>query len=1207
MHFSNKAGAEISCAEMTVPRSCLWRRFKPIFFSSHSFKTAFKVLKLTCFILLAAFLQVSARGYAQKVKVVGQNMTMKQVFEKIEDQTGFGVFIDHDLLVSLRPVTLNEKESSLDNVLNKCFQYQATPLGYSISNRTISIYKKGPENSPSQIAPQATIDVSGKITDSAGAPLAGAIIQLAGANKSTTTDDQGVFKINGISPDAVLVVSFVGFTTRRIEVQGRTSIGVTLQISSRQMAAVVLEFNNGYGAVSQARTSGSYALVDNKLFNRSVNTDVISHLEGVVPGLLFNRNTSSGVELSIRGSSTLFSNNQPLIVVDNFPYDGDINNINPNDILSVTVLKDAAAASIWGVKSGNGVIVITTKKGKKGQPMAIEANVSTTLSQKQDLYYSRNFLPSSDFIPVEQNLFNKGYYDAQLTDPAQPPVSPIVQALANVRNGITSQSEADDLINANKKIDVRHQLSKYFYQQALTQRYAVNIRGGSDKTAYFFSAGYDKDRMGLVGNKNNRFTLLGNTDFLLTKQLTFTVGINYVRTSSVSNSPVPNITAGGIHQAIYPYAQFVGSNGQAAAIVKDYNLSWVDNSSVQAGLLDWHFRPLDELRFAENSASTLDNRINLGLKYNLPFGLKFSSLYQYEIEKGNTENYYSDSTYFARNLVNSFAQSNAGSWSFPIPIGGVLQQSQSDLTAHHFRAQLENIYLIDAENQWNAILGAEISQSITRSVSSPTTYGYDKSNDSYQNVNYVDYFPNNPNIYNSSQIPGGPSFYKFTDRYISYYGNLSYTYKGLYTFTGSGRIDKSNLFGVETNRKSVPLYSLGVLWDLAREKFFKISWLPIIRLRATYGLNGNVNKSATAVTTLNELSNNQYFGLPFAQVVYPGNPDLRWERIQVSNIGLDFGVRDNLISGTIEYYRKKGTNLFSNAPLPPSTGWPVYYGNTANIKGNGIDITLNSRLVNSRNFQWNSTFIISRSVEKVTKYLDVTPTSLFIVANASSSTIAPTVGRPIYSLYAYKFAGLSHDSGDPQGYIDGKASTDYSTIISNAKVDSLHFIGSARPTVYGSWRNAISFKGITLSANVIFKMNYYFKRSSISYGGLFNGWVGNMDFLKRWQQPGDEHRTNIPSMPTEVTNFDPNRDSFFNNSDALATKGDHIRLQDITISYDMNSGFLLKRGIQSARLYAYVNNIGILWRANRQGLDPDVFLGAMPNPRTYSLGINLGF
>jgi TonB-linked SusC/RagA family outer membrane protein len=1043
-------------------------------------------------------------------------------------------------------------------------------------------------------------------------PLPGATIQLSDSKIQVASGRNGDFKILTSDSTGILTVSFLGYHSKQIPFSpGNTGpFNVLLTPNASELKEVIV--STGYQTLPRERATGSFVQIDSTLINRRVSTDVISRLEGIVSGLLFNRNTSASsngaLDISIRGHSTLFSNDQPLVVVDNFPYDGDINNINPNDVASITILKDAAAASIWGVRSGNGVIVITTKKGKLNQKLSIELNANLTIGDKPNLYYDPNYLDANDFINVEQALYKTGFYNSAISSGYQV-ISPVVQILANQTTGSITATDANNQINALRGLDVRNQLEKYFYRKSADQQYNLNFRGGGDKSDYYLSLGYDNDLANQVGNNNDRITINSNYNFYPVKNLQLSAGIFYTKTNAQNNSTVADINNINGKSQIYPYAQIADATGNPLSVVHNYSQNFV-NGATNAQLLDWNYRPLDELQSADNTSSAFDNRLNFGLKYSFLSGFNVDFKYVFENTQTTTNNYFNENTYYTRNLINEFTQVNSnGTLSYPVPEGGILQSANASLLSQHIRGQLNYTKDWGAKNSFTALLGSEWSSAVNTLTNQSPAYGYDNSTGAnYSNIDYLDYYSLNPRGTGSLQVPNGQIYSSTTDHFISYFSNAAYTYDNIYTFSISGRIDKSNLFGVNTNQKAVPLYSAGLSYNISKEQFYKIDWLPVARLRITYGYNGNINKTATAVTTISQQSNSYYSGIPYANIANPGNPDLQWEKDRIINLGFDFGLLNQIITGSAETYFKKGINLFGNSSLPPSSGFSTFFGNTANTAGHGVDITINSHNIYNQNFKWLTSFLYSYAFDKVTKYgVTSTTTSYLTQGDGNSGTITPLVGAPLFGIYSYRSGPLTHNTGDPQGYLNGTLSTDYASIIKNTPVSGLIYNGPSRPTSFGSFRNTFIYKDLSLSFNVIYKLDYYFRRSSIQYSALYSSWLGNKDFDKRWQKPGDEAFTTVPSMPLPTA--DPNRDFFYTFSQTLVDNGDNIRLQDISLNYDLTKTLLKNSPFSNLSVYAYINNVGILWRANHDGLDPDVYslpggnMTSLPLPRTFSIGL----
>ncbi|MBB5440609.1 TonB-linked SusC/RagA family outer membrane protein [Pedobacter sp. AK017] len=1164
------------------------------------------IMRLTTVILIISLLQVTASTFGQRITMNQHDVPLSSVLKEIRKQSGYDVFYDSKIISKDEKVSVKLSGATVEEAMTRVLK--GLPLTFEVGEKEINIKKRDePSFLERLIARFQAIDVRGKVLDENGQPLAGATVRVKGTNRSVTTNNDGVFFIQNVDEDAVLEISYVGYKTR--EVKAAKEIGdIKMEMGSSDLEEVNVEVNTGYQTLPKERATGSFAQVDNKLFNRRVSTDVLSRLEGVVPGLLFNRNTgaaSQGVtDISIRGYSTLFSDAQPLIVVDNFPYDGRIQNINPNDVESITVLKDAAAASIWGSRSGNGVIVITTKKGKLNQKTTAEINTNLTIAEKPNLWYSPNYINTTDFIDLELEMYNKGYYDDEILDAAQP-ISPVIAILARRDAGSISASEASKQIDDLRKVDRRDGLLKYFYQKNVNQQYNANIRGGTTNSNFAFSLGYDNNKSNLVGNTNDRYTLNANYNYSLNKDWQLSSLVNFIQTNENINTVLNDTKyfAGG---RSYPYVRFSDEGNNALPITKDLNPLWLADPTSQEGLLDWNFRPLDELRLADNKEKLSDARVSLGTSYRFLDGFSAEIKYAYQRSINIHENYNSIDSYYARNIINRFTNVN-GSPRNPVPIGGILYKGNNVTNSNRFRGQLNYAHDFNNNHNLTAIFGTEVSNVINEN-DNVLTYGYNKENKTFQNVDFVNQYPFIPSFGQTAQIPSNLSFYRITDRYVSYFGNASYSYFSKYIVSLSGRIDKSNLFGVNTNQKSVPLYSVGVSWDMSRENFFPSKLLSQSKLRVTYGYNGNVNKSAAALTTLRQQSGSWYNGLVYSQVNTPGNPELRWEKVKMLNIGYDFSFKNQILTGSIEFYQKRSVDLFATSALAPSTGFSSFFGNTASTEGRGWDIVLTSNNIKSDSFKWATDLLYSYALDKVVDYYNEPTNGGAIESGAVGGYIYPVEGKPVFSVYSYPSAGLDPQTGDPRGYVNGEISNDYQNIL-NVPFENLKFHGTSRPTSFGSLKNTFSYKQLALSFNLVYKFDYYFFKSSVQYSSLFNYGIAHQDYYKRWQNPGDEMSTNVPSL--QYPPVDELRDLFYTRSSELVLKGDHIRLQDIMLSYELSRNAKNKLPFESLTVYSYINNVGLLWKANKDGLDPDLYYGrnadTFPLQKTFAIGIKATF
>lgn len=1165
--------------------------------SSHSGHPGTKlmlIMRLTIFLIILASFKVTAGTYAQSISFSGTNVPLEKALSVIKQQTEYVVFYDYNLLQKAKPVTISADNITLRSFLDMVLKDQS--LIYVIKDKTIIISKRTRAATPvsAENILSIFVPVTGRVVDSLGNPLVGATITVKGSTERALTDADGKFSLNANAGDE-LVVTYVGFNTVTFRLSGELSaVNITMKYDTTKLDEVAV-VSTGYQDIPQERATGSFVVIDKVLFNRAVSTNVLDRIKDLVPGILFNK-AAAGVTTSnmiIRGPANTRGNSNPLIVVDNFPYSGDINNLNPNDVETVTVLKDAAAASIWGARSGNGVIVITTKKGKFNQKLRADLNINTTFNAEPDIYKITSFLPSASYIDVERQLFAKGdYVDEFANVTSFPAVSPVVEILEKQRKGLISQAEADAQINAYRNIDVRDEYSKYMYRGASNQQYALNISGGNEKAAYTLSMGYDKLNGEMVRNSNDRFTLKSYAVFAPIKNLQVTTSVTYTQanTNNNNNQSLGSTFYNG-QALLYPYAQFADASGQALPIIMTYRPAYVDSMRT-LGFLDWKYRPLDERNNADNSSQLRDLMLNLDVRYKIRPYLDISFQYMNENQHTVDKNYVSTAMYSTRNSINRFSQYNASTKkiTYILPNGGILNGGDGVVDGYAYRGSL-NLNKTFGLHNVSAIAGGEIRQQETNSYKT-LIYGYnDELGIGSNNLNFNTQYPVLPLGTATITAPTGVTT-TITNRYVSYFANASYTYNGRYTASISGRKDGTNFFGVNANDRFTPLWSAGLSWDISKEEFYHVHWLEYLKLRATYGYNGNVSSGSGYITGNYQqaiLTNLTSIGSLSAP-----NPELNWERVRNVNVGIDFALRNNKFGGTIELFKKEGVDIVQAINIAPSTGFSSFQGNAAATSAKGIDLSLYTTVVN-RAIKWNVYLINSVLRERVTRY-DVPLTSSSFRNNGGAIAM---IGKPLFGIYGYKWAGLDPANGDPRGYFKGNVSKEYSNIMNNFALDSLAYVGTSRPPVWGSLRNEVSWKGLTLSAIVSYKLNYYFRRTSISGNMADLVSTGmNVDYDKRWQKAGDEKFTNVPSLAYPSVSA---RSTFYQYSEALVEKGDHIRLQSIRLAYTIPP-FYRVPAVQGINVYAYANNLGILWKANKYGLDPDNAL-SYPVPFSISFGI----
>lgn len=1050
-----------------------------------------------------------------------------------------------------------------------------------------------------------TLMLNGTVRDNqSGLELPGALITAMPGRSSTVADENGEFSLPLPTGKYELTVRFMGFETYRESITVPRVGELVLELVPLELGLEEVQvFATGYQKIPKTRASGSFVSVDEELIDRRVSTNLVDRLEDVTSGLILNRTGDVGRDpITIRGRSTLGRFSQPLIVIDNFPYDGTLEDINPNDIASVTVLRDAAAASIWGARAGNGVIVITTKSGVKNQPLQVSLTASANWFEKTDPFLAPD-LSVNDYIDVEQKLFATGYYNSTLNNLSNPAVTPVVEILALQRSGSISEEEAGRRIDKLRDSDLRRDTEQYLLQSRLSQQYSLGLSGGGSSHRYRVALGYDYLRLPDRGNSADRLSLDLKNDFsLMGDKLTVRTGLYAVKNKDIDQNAGQDDLYFTSLQDLYPYARLVGDDGSPLEVYRQFN-SALKRTASELGLLDWDYIPLEEI--GQNTTTDLgdDWRINLGLDYKLLKGLKLGVLYQYWQNSRTTETLYTTDSYFARELINQFTEvDSSGNLIRNIPMGGILDQSSYRSNSHSARA------IADYGIKWNKLelssfAGTEVKKLDFESAGS-RYYGFDPERSSIHAVNYtVPYVQfNDPRI--TQLVSNRESIGSGADRFYSLFANASLEYDTRYLLTMSARKDASNLFGVSTNQKSVPLWSAGLSWTLSEERFYNRDKLPYVRFRFSYGYNGNVDRSLSAFTTARMTSNNSLTQLPYAQIVNPPNKNLRWEKIKITNLAMDLESKNGRINGTLELYRKVGLDLIGQSPYAPSSGITTFTGNTASTLTKGYDLMLETKNLSGR-LGWATTLLWSGVKEEVTDYeIEPNPTSLLNYSAAGQGgTYFPLIGRPLFGVYSLPWAGLNPETGAPLGMLGGEPSEEYRSILNTATLEDIKYHGPARPTMFGSLRNTFSYRGFSLSANISFRFNYFFRRSSVQYSAILMGRGGHSDYALRWQNPGDELLTQVPSEPAAR---DTNRDSFYRNSSVLIEKGSHIRFQDIRLGYRVQKNSVgILSAFERAEIFLYANNLGMIWKATGSDWDPD-FGWAIPR-KSLAIGINLDF
>jgi TonB-linked SusC/RagA family outer membrane protein len=1180
------------------------------------------VMKLTLVLLTVGFLNVHAKGLSQNIHFSGKNVPLESVFSSVEKQTGFVFMYKESLLKASRPVSIQAKNLPLEQFLSEIFKTQ--PFDYIIKGKSIFISPKPISGSSDRqlnrsgtdllIHAYTLIAVRGRVVDEKAAPIEGISVRVKGTNAGTTTDRSGEFSLN-LPAGSTLVLTGVAYQTQEVLVTEQTYLVVVMKPKINKLDTSVI-VSTGYQTIPRERATGSFGIVTAKQLAQIPTVSLFERLQGLVPGMNISTKTTAGKSrngsITIRGLSTIVSSSSrvstdPLLVIDGFPSQlsisaGGLDFMNPDDIEQITVLKDAAAASIWGIQAANGVIVITTKKGIRNSKPAISFSATFGTSEKPGTGYGK-MMSVPEYIELEQELIDKG----SLSDPYPitsgflPENNSQAQAIYwRFKRGEITREELNQqlaLLGAN---DNSGQVADLLLQSPTTQQYSLSISGGGVNSSYFMSGYfYSEDRV-YRNNKNQGYSMtigsnssFGNGRFTLSSSLMVSNKkdrINNAAVRALSMNPV-----GGLR----PYDMLINPDGST----KYYDVittPHVARNLESKGYLPFAYSPLDELQYSNTIPNSTNIALNVSLNGNITSWLSASVAGNIGRIFSESETYWEPESYEARNLVNRGTSINAaGVRVNGVPVGGRLDLSNGLGRSYNIRGQINVNETFGTLHNISMVLGNEIRETFSKS-SGELRYGYDKSINSFRTVNptapYID-------INNNTQRIGATSreVVERTTRALSYYGNAAYTFDGKYTVSASARFDDYNLLGVERRKRAIPLWSAGARWNIKNEQFMEaISFVDQLSARFTYGFSGNAPQGYAPVTVINLLGNDFFTGYPYGVIATPAINNLAWEKTRMTNYGIDFSLFKNRIAGSIEYYKKLSTDILWTLPINGTYGFNNSLFNTATLNGEGFDFGLSVVPVLTKNFRWSSTLNVSYNTNEIRDTRFKAP-----VGSLSSDFIYD--GYPTDYLFSYIWAGL--DATGQSLIRDPKDPAKTYTVEEYPYYDIREYSGRTSSPWFGSFSSSFQYKGWELSFQLQYFLGGVFRKTSNSMAGSYVGRSG--DLAARWRNPGDEKFTNVPGFVFGGTSNYYLSSERYAESNLMVESRSNVKLQQIMVNYSVPKSLLTKAGMKGMSLSLAARNLGMIWAANKDKVDPDYLYLANTNYQlapvtnyTFRVGIN---
>ncbi|UII19007.1 SusC/RagA family TonB-linked outer membrane protein [Fulvivirga ligni] len=1167
-----------------------------------------------------------------------QILSLEETFNLIRSQTDYQFVYRYDALKDAPPVQLQKGNITTSALLIKALA--PTGYAYDFEDNTVIVTKaKKSEQLPQLVTIQA-VTVTGVVTDSVGSPLPGATVQIANTNTGVSTDADGRFSISNIEIGTTLIISYIGFRPESIVVsqENMSGLNIILHEDINTLSEVVF-VSTGYETLSKERSAGSFAKPKMDVFqNRSSTMNVAERLDGLVPGLVVNR--SPGAELFnpllIRGlSTTQLAYSSPLIVVDgvpiadiapltnsNVPLSG-LLNINPQDIEDITVLKDATAASIWGARAANGVIVINTKKGSATDGVKFQYDGFVTWEDTPDLDYLQT-LESREFIQVAEDIFNperNSYNDVTAYTTSGNGIPPHEQILYDRYRGTITEATARRRLDSLASINNRDQIEDIWYRPSILSSHTLSASGGNGGYTFYGSANYTGTQSHRPGEEDDRYKLNIRQNFDAGKRINIDIITDLTYQDKFSPN---NIT---VDSRYLPYQLFKDENGNNVDISHMTQL----NDSIRtvmenASLLDLSYTPLDEVDYAYTKNETKSIRNILGAEVKILEGLKFQGKYGYTVNLTDNEVYRDHLAVDQRMQLAEFtvvsAPGSAPQYLLPAT-GGKYTTRTTNVESWTIRNQLSFVKNWNKrKHQLNLIAGQEAQEQLSV-IKTSEVRGYDDRLQSYEQVDYGQLLsvanvvkPNQYNYPEYGLVTSGLNSERYfgraenTTRFTSYYGNAAYTYNLKYSVNASVRNDQSNLFGLAKAAQNKPVWSVGAKWHISDEVFMQnIDWLNYLSLRASYGITGNAPTPGTAAS-FDILSPVSSFFFPETglRISTPGNRNLSWERTATTNFGVDFGFL-NRISGSLDYYQRRTTDLIGVIPANPLAGYSTVTGNLGDLENDGVELSLQTRNVVLKNFSWSSIINLAYNENKITNLSLVEETT----SGARRVDEQFVVDYPAFSLFAYDYAGLD-ENGDPQVRLaDGTITTESTVTVP----EDIKFMGTTQPKWNGGFMNTFTYKNFSLNINTVFSLGHVMRRDvNRFYSGnrlipqTNNFQTGNIhqEYLDRWMEAGDEVFTHIPRH-VDVEDGTRNTD-YYVEGDINVISASFIKIRDINLIYNLPSKIFGKTGMDQIALRAQVSNI-LVWANNDYGIDPEYhFFQGIRSPwpgQRFTFGLNVKF
>lgn len=1153
------------------------------------------VMKLSIVLLMVTFLQVNASSFAQKVSLKVENATVKDVFQLLTEQTGYTFMADASLLKSVKPINLSLTRVEIRTVLDQCFIDELIDIVFNESYKAIIIKKRKANNL--EVAQQ--LSISGRVTDEKNLPLAGVTIRVKGETAAVASDASGNYKIVVSNKNGLLTYKFIGFEDQEIAIAGKTTINVVLKAKIAGLDEIVVV---GYGTQKRLSVSAAISSVKAADIENQQTANALSAIEGLMPGVEVKQGDGapgSNPVIRIRGTGSLggsAASNAPLYVVDGIPLEdaSGINSINTNDIESIDVLKDAASSAIYGARGGNGVVLITTKKGKIGVP-SIDFSLSNGF---QNVPKKISMLDRDQHIQFVKEVTEANWLSVGGSLDV-PNGSRVFASQRNPYNYVPAYDNPGSVANTDWQDEI-------FQKNALFGNYQVTVQGGSDKFRYFSSANYLSQNGIVRSTRFKRYSGRINLESTISKMVK--AGISFTP-SNTKNNILPTSghfsSAPGNESVTVTTALIMPSTIQARFPDGLYGMT--ESNPDYYNLYGYaRLRSPIQAMYEPAYRNTVENNRYMGTGFVevAPLaGLLFRT--SFGIDSRNVQNsYYHPSTLSSESngvLTPGFPGTNSGNI--------IATESQNNFRTMNWDNLLTYKRTFNKNHDLSLLAGYSVQMYRAESVSVSGTRGT---------------FINDlvPSPAGASTTTGGYDASEYT--LISFFGRANYSFKDRYIFSGALRNDASSRFPSENRNGWFP--SVSAAWRIKQEEFLKsVKFLSDLKVRVSYGVTGNYPTNLypyqSVLTKVNYNFNNNLAGGSAPNRIL--NDRLTWETNKQINLGLDAGLYAGRVNFTIDYYKRNTTNLLYTVPIPGIAGFTNSFGNIGEIQNRGLELSISSVNIDKSGFKWSSNFNIGGNRNKII-HIGVNDADIIMNGDPPLTTIL-RAGYPLAMFYGYKTAGIFMNKADVDANptmkfnaSSGPGDTKFVDVDGDGKITSADRTLLARPTpdfTYGLI-NKFTYKGFDLSVQlqgvqggkILFLLERFVGTNDKSYNQL------TYSVLNRWQSEEKPGNGLIPRAPIQSkgTSIGLPESSL----DRWLYDGSYLRLRNVTFGYNLSKTICQKIRLKSVRgyisaqnIYTFSNYIGYGPDANytgEQATIQSVDYGNYPQARTVTFGLNVG-